>query len=217
MNKVVFFDIDGVLIKKQTQKLFLNYLLRKNKISLMKAVLIYSWFMLYKLGFCKDVFRIRQFAFKVFRNWDKEIMNRLIKGLYHDVLSLNLNLKVINRLKKHQSQNDTVVFLSATLEEIANYLAKEFNVNYVIATKLEFIEGKYTGNISGEIPYGKNKVKLAQEFLEKNSLILKESLGYCDHYSDLLLLNHVNKAIVVDPEDKLKRIALTKNWEILIN
>ena len=142
-------------------------------------------------------------------------MSRLIKSFYYNALSLNLNLKVIGRLKKHQSQNDTVVFLSATLEEIADYLAKIFNVKYVIATKLEFKEGKYTGNMLGGIPYGKNKVKFAESFIAKNGFNLQGSFAYCDHYTDLCLLKYVNNPVVINPDSQLKELALLNKWEIL--
>ena len=107
------------------------------------------------------------------------------------------------------------VFLSATIEEIALYLAEVFNVNHVIATKLEFINGRYTGQIQGEVPYGENKVKFAKDFIKKNALNLIGSFAYCDHYSDLYLLKYVNNPIVVNPDHWLKRFALSNNWEIL--
>jgi len=124
---------------------------------------------------------------------------------------------MIDRLRKHQSQKDTIIFLSATLEEIANYLAKMFNVENVIATKLELKEGKYTGNMLGKIPYGENKVIFAKIFIFENNLNLRQSIAYCDHFTDLSLLNFVNHPIVVNPDKRLKKIAILKKWEILIS
>ena len=197
--------------------MFLRYLFTKKKISLWRAFGISLWFLLYKMGICKDVLNIRKFGFKVFSNWSKEIMNELIGGFYQDSLSLNLNPNVVDRLKNHQLQDDTVVFLSATLEEIAGYLAKMLNVKFVVATKLEFKNGIYTGRMTGEVPYGENKFKLAQEFVTKNSLAMQGSLAYGDHYSDLPLLNYVDRVVLVNPDKRLKKLAILKSWEVINN
>jgi HAD superfamily hydrolase (TIGR01490 family) len=217
MNNVVFIDIDGVLINKQTQELFLIFLFKRRKILPWKALVIYLWFILYKLGLCKDIIKIREFAFKQFYNWDQNEMSVLIDEFYHSYLSANLNQEILNRLKGHQSKNDVIVFLSATLEEITKYLAGKLNVKHVIATQLELKEGKYTGNMVGIIPYGTNKTKFAQDFINKNGLNFKRIVAYCDHYSDLSLLSYVNQPVVVNPDNKLKKLALLNKWEILVN
>ncbi len=215
MKSVVFFDIDGVLMKAQTQELFVKFLFFKKKMSTWKVSVIILWFLAYKMGIVKDVVRIREFAFKVFEGWDAATMNQLMDQFYEKYLSLNLNPSLIERLKMHQLRGDVVIILSATIKEIAEYLARNLNVNAVIATELEILDGKYTGKIKGDIPYGEIKSKFIEEFILKNNFSLNETYAYADHITDLPMLKLVRRPVVINPESKLRVIAKDLGWEIL--
>lgn len=54
MKELVIFDIDGTIIKGQSQVLFLRYLLSIHRITRVFYLKILLWFILYKLGIVKD-------------------------------------------------------------------------------------------------------------------------------------------------------------------
>lgn len=215
-SPLVFFDIDQVLIKKQTQELFLKLLIEKRKIALWRGFLIYLWFLLYKMGLTRNVIGIRKFAFKTFSGWSQGSMHEVIAEFSNEIVSKHLNYKIIERLKRHQSRGDVVVLLSATLKEIADNLANKLNVRWTLATELEINNNKYTGEIDGEIPYGCSKAEFVRNFIASHHFSLEGSYAYADHISDLPVLQMVEKAVVVNPSRQLKAIAELEEWEIII-
>jgi phosphoserine phosphatase len=87
-------------------------------------------------------------------------------------------------------------------------------VDDLIATDPEIIDGKYTGKVAGTPCFQEGKITRLNEWLEKTSHDLQDSVFYSDSHNDLPLLEKVTTAIAVDPDDQLKTIALERNWEI---
>jgi len=68
----------------------------------------------------------------------------------------------------------------------------------------------------GKVVYGENKVNLIKNFVKQNCYDLKLSYSYSDHYSDINLFKMVEYPVIVNPDNKLKKVALLKGWEIKI-
>jgi len=186
--KVAFFDVDGVIVKGQTQKFFIKYLLKKRKISLWLYIKIYLLFIFYKLGLVKETIKIREKVIKYFKGQDVAEFEKIFDDFFEKEIKQRINKKVFNLIRKHLENKDIVVLTSASLEEIVERIKNYVGANFVIATKLGRNSGKYTGEIDEKIPYGENKVLKIKEFLEEKKYTFEESYAYSDHISDLPLL-----------------------------
>ena len=214
MNKIVLFDVDGVIVKGQTQKFFVRYLLKKKKISLLLFIKIYFWFIFYKLGLIKDTIKIRKKVIKYIQGQDVAEFEKLFDDFFEKEIKPKINKKVVDLIKKHLENKDIVILVSASLEEIIERIKNYVGANFIIATKLAKNSGKYTGEIEEKIPYGENKVLKIKELLEKNKYSLEGSYAYSDHISDLVLLEIVDNSCVVNPDKKLRKVAIKKGWRI---
>ena len=54
-----------------------------------------------------------------------------------------------------------------------------------------------------------------EEWLKTNDETLDGSYFYSDSHNDLPLMERVETAIAVDPDDKLAAIARERNWDII--
>lgn len=212
MNKIVFFDVDNVIIRGQTQKYLLKYLFKKRKISFCLFVQLCIWFLLYKWGIVKDTAKIRKKAFSSFCNWSYQDSKIIFDDFFRSVLEVKIHLKCVNIIKKHILDGDIVVLLSASLSEIVNRIKDYLSVSYAISTYLEVVDGKYTGRILGEVPYGGKKVDKVKEFIKSNNMEKWKTCAYADHISDLSLLNMVDYPIVINGDRELMQIAKDKSW-----
>lgn len=116
-------------------------------------------------------------------------------------------------IQLHNRENYEVILTSASLSNVIEVLRTELGTTFTLSTKLTVEKGRFTGKISGLIAYGENKVKMAKELVHTNKMSLEGSYAYTDHISDLPLLELVDNPIVVNPDRKLRKIAMKNNWE----
>ena len=61
----------------------------------------------------------------------------------------------------------------------------------------------------------KGKVKRLNEWLKQNGLNLDGSYFYSDSHNDLPLMEIIEHAIAVDPDEKLTKIAKQNGWQLI--
>ena len=125
-------------------------------------------------------------------------------------------MEIIDIIKEHRGKDRELLIISNSEEIFVKPIADFLGIENYIGTRLEVIEGKFTGKILGDIVYGQNKVNLAKEFTKKNNLNLSNSFAYTDHISDLSLLLMVQNPYAINPDKFLFGEAKKRSWPILI-
>lgn len=215
MKELVIFDLDGVIIKGQSQKIFLDYIFSRKMIGLFFYLKIYFWFILYKLGFVKNPKKIMEYAFSFLKNMEAGDLERITEVFLKQILCRCIFPEIVDIINEHKSKNRELLIVSNSADIFVEKVAKFLGINNYIGTKLEKQGEKFTGNISGNIVYGKNKVVAADNFAKNNNFELKNSWAYGDHISDLDLLLSVAKPCAVNPDKALLKEAQKRNWLIL--
>ena len=166
----------------------------------------------YKQG-TLDIYEFSRFAFKPLseypiaklKAWREEFVEEKIKPI---MLTRGIEL-----VEEHRDQGDTLIIITSTNEFITEPIAQLYQVHQLIATRLETVNGKYTGNL--DVPcFSKHKVDRLNEWLQTTKQDLTGSYGYSDSHNDIPLLDAVTHAIAVDPDDKLRAHAKENNWRV---
>lgn len=125
--------------------------------------------------------------------------------------------EVIARLRDHQSNGHMILLVSGWLTPSLMLLGAHYNADGVVGTKLEMKDGYYTGWIIPPVITGADKDLYVREFLSNNNLEVDwaSSYAYADSITDTGLFNMVGHPVAVDPDDKLEKLATSKNWEII--
>lgn len=118
-------------------------------------------------------------------------------------------------LAKHEQAGDFLLIITATNRFVTAPIARKLRVHDLIATEAEIIEGRYTGNMAGIPCYQAGKVTRLQEWLQIHGESMEGSYFYSDSHNDLPLLEMVERPIAVDPDATLRKVAESRNWEIL--
>ncbi len=216
MSEIVILDLDGVIIKKQSQQIFLDYLFKKKLIGLFFYSKIYFWFILYKLGLVKNPKKIMNFAFSFLKGKKVEDVEKIVEMFFSEKLREFIFPEIIDIIEEHKAQGRELLIVSNAVDAIVNKVAKFLGIKNYICTQLEKTNGIFTGKILEDIVYGKNKVIFVKEFVKKNNLSLNNSYAYTDHISDLDLLIMVSNPNAVSPDRFLFSEAKKRNWPILI-
>ncbi|NLE07542.1 MAG: HAD-IB family hydrolase [Parcubacteria group bacterium] len=215
MNELVIFDVDGTILKGQSQKLFLNYMFKEKYISLFGFIKLNLWFIFYKLDFIKNPLPAINYAYSFLKGKSISEIENLINNFFNSILKKYIFKEVIEIINDHLKNGRKVILVSNSVDILIKKIAEYLNVSDFISTKLEVQNDRYTGKIIGSMMYGENKIKAVEQYAQKNNISLNNSWSYADHYSDIPLLLKTTYVFVVNPSKKLQQIATEKNWQVL--
>lgn len=116
---------------------------------------------------------------------------------------------------KHKARGDTLLVITATNRFITAPIVQLYGIDNLLATTPELINGQYTGKFTGVPCFREGKVTQLNEWLENSAHTLQDSWFYSDSHNDLPLLQLVDHAVAVDPDEKLMAFAKATNWDII--
>ena len=131
----------------------------------------------------------------------------------------------LKRIAWHARKRHLIVIVSGTLVPLAQAAARTleselatrgtFPAIRVCATRLEEIDGLWTGKILGEAMFGEAKARAAKKIALERKLDLAHCYAYGDSADDRWLLAAVGRPFVVNPSADLARFAETLGWPAL--
>ncbi|GGC09718.1 haloacid dehalogenase [Marinobacterium zhoushanense] len=118
-------------------------------------------------------------------------------------------------LERHRKAGDYLLIITATNSFVTAPIAKRLGVDGLLATEPERLGDRFTGRVAGTPCFQSGKVERLNIWLEETGYSLKESSFYSDSNNDLPLLEQVDFPYAVNPDDKLRQIAVERDWPIL--
>lgn len=222
-NSIALFDFDGTLFDGHVWQAMIRYSIAHRYRFPSALSYLASHSLLYPLNKSRLV---SDEGF--FTRWGKDlafIVDGLGKEEVAKLFGLLIDQYVLNRLRpevikimgNHQSRGQIVVLVSGAFRELLEITGRRLGVFHVVGTKLEIIDGIYTGKIINPLCFGVNKVILFKEFMEsiRIEIDLNSSFAYANSIDDTPMLEMVGNPVVVYPDRKLRQIALQKGWKLL--
>jgi|688.fasta_scaffold167028_3 phosphatidylglycerophosphatase C len=203
--KIVIFDFCDTLVNFQTANEFVRFCHKDKRVLIdinNKSRLIYK---IISLSFVQMIFD------KFFPNLNisKKLFLRSLKGASYSVINdlgyefylknikSALNIEILNLLKFHQHNGDIIIVASGGYDSYLNFFIENFNIDYLLSTRIQFEKEILTGIFQGRDCLNFNKLGLVKKLIKKNGLCGKSKMVYTDSYSDLPLLLWVDEAVVV--------------------
>jgi XTP/dITP diphosphohydrolase len=216
-TQIVAFDFDGTLIDASSPVRLITRLTRNRIMPKRAAAKSVLWGARYKLGNELDQSAPRRYIFSSFKNFPATDANAIMRNLYNEDLRQYLRPQALKRIQEHQAAGLVVMIVSASFEPIIVELAKDINASAYISTKMEIIDGSYTGETIGDPPEGEQKLI---QFASWANATYGEgnwelSYAYGDHYSDIPLMETATNPVAVDPDHRLVSYAQKQGWEIV--
>lgn len=135
-----------------------------------------------------------------------------------EVIRPNIRPQALNLVDQHLSQGDLCCLVSATNSWVITPIARAFAFEHIIGTTPEFLNGRFTGRVSGVPSYKEGKITRVQAWLAslgKSFDDFTQSYFYSDSINDLPLLEKVSYPIATNPQNSLRQIAKERHWKIL--
>lgn len=97
--------------------------------------------------------------------------------------------------------------LSGGFNYFGRYLQDKLGFDYVYANELEIVDGKVTGNVSGEVVDGKRKASLLKDIAAREKVALEQVIAVGDGANDLPMLSIAGLGIAFRAKPIVKQSA----------
>ena len=207
-----FFDMDNTVLRDSSGRLYLRYLRRKGLLSWPRWLGITWQIALYMIGVISFPQLMARLMTQV-AGADEAEAWRISAAWFDEMLRDYIAPATRARITWHRQQGHRVAIVSASTPYAVSPVAHDLGLgDEYLATRLEVVSGRFTGGVVEPPCYGAGKVTLAQAYSAQHNLDLAASYFYTDSHHDLPLLESVGNPVVVNPNRKLKAIALERCW-----
>jgi HAD superfamily hydrolase (TIGR01490 family) len=122
---------------------------------------------------------------------------------------------ILASLTEHTSQGHQVWLLTASPQALAAIMARDLQLAGAVGTTLEIRDGRFTGEIDGQLLHGPLKADAAKLKAESLGADLRQCYAYSDSFADVPLLELVGHPVAVNPDHKLLHHANLKGWPVV--
>jgi HAD superfamily hydrolase (TIGR01490 family) len=212
---LAIFDLDNTLIAGDSDYSWGEFLVAQGKVdSDYYRVMNDRFFADYEAGRL-DINAYLQFSLEPLSKITRAELSQLHEKFMAEVISPMMLDKAQGLLEKHRRAGDQLLVITSTNRFIVEPICKALGIDQVIATELEIVDGRYTGNISGVPSYREGKVERLNNWLTANRQDIDGSYFYSDSINDLPLLQKVDYPVAVDPDPQLREQAAARGWQII--
>jgi len=141
----------------------------------------------------------------------------LCEEIYHSIIKETLRPEILESFEMHRSSGGAVVLLSSATEPICEVVARHLLLDAFVCTRLETLNGAFTGQTLGKLVYGAEKKHRMLSFCNEHNCDAKKAWYYGDSHTDRHVMEAVGNPVAVSPDKGLKRIALRQKWTILVD
>ena len=216
-SSAAFFDLDKTIIAKSSTLAFSKPFQAGGLIS-RRAVLrsAYAQFVYLVGGADHDQMeKLRAFMSQLVGGWDVATVREIVADTLHNVVDPIVYDEAVGLIEEHKLAGRDIVIVSTSGTEVVEPIGAMLGADIVIASRLEEVDGKYTGNID-YYAYAEEKARAILELAEQRGYDLERSFAYSDSVTDVPMLQAVGHAHAVNPDKELRKVAAANGWPILV-
>lgn len=212
MNRAAFFDMDRTLVRRNTGSLYMLWRYQRGEVGLRDMARVGSWLLRYTFGVL-DAEALARNGIQDVAGLDEEHFESELALFYTERVRPHISAAGRREVSARSGEGFVPVVLSAGTRYAVEPLARELSIDHVLCTQLEAKEGKLTGRCE-QLCYGRHKVHIAEKWAAAHNIDLDQSVFYTDSISDLPMLHRVGEARVINPDPRLRIVALRQGWPI---
>lgn len=144
---------------------------------------------------------------------DEVALRSIAQDALTEVITPYIYSEARELLDWHRRQGHAIAIVTASASVMVEPIAAELNIDHLIATELEVIDGKFTGKVL-HFNKGAAKVQRIRELAESSGYVLTESYAYSDSATDIPMLELVGNPTAVNPDRPLRKAAMSLGWPI---
>lgn len=139
----------------------------------------------------------------------------LAEGIWEHRIKRRLYPETVELTQEHLRKGHGVWLVSATPWEIGDLIARRLGLTGALGTRIEAVDGVYTGRLDGHVLHHQRKAEAAVALAADAGADLADCWAYSDSRNDIPLLEAVGNPVVVNPDAILTIHAKTHGWPVL--
>jgi HAD superfamily hydrolase (TIGR01490 family) len=212
---LAIFDLDNTLIANDSDYLWGQFLVDQGVVDKSQYEAANAEFYdQYKQG-SLDIAEFLRFSLRPLAENDTAKLLQWREQFVGEVITPILLEPARQLIAQHRQRGDTLMVITATNRFVTEPIVKLYGIDILLATTPEFIDGRYTGAVTGVPCFQEGKVKQLHAWLQQSTEILAGSWFYSDSHNDLPLLQLVDHPVAVDPDDTLRQYAEQAGWPVI--
>ena len=216
MNGAAFFDLDKTIIARSSALTFATPFSKAGLMS--KKTLLSSAYsqLLFSLSTADHdrTEQLRNHLSKMVIGWDRAEVQEIVRETLQTRIEPIIYKEVLDIFKTHRRAGRKIIIVSSTSDEIVGPIAELLQVDDYLATKMNFFEGKFTGEIEKYL-YGPAKAEAIRDYALAQNISLANSFAYTDSITDAPMLELCGHSYAVNPDLELLRLSVAKGWNVL--
>jgi HAD superfamily hydrolase (TIGR01490 family) len=208
------FDIDGTLLARNSAPLYMRHLRRTGQARWRDVALTLYFLLRYKLGLL-DLERVLAASLEWVRGRAEAEVRADAEAWYAAEVRPWVFPAMAATVAAHRRAGHLPVILTSATRYLAEPLAADLGIEYVLVTQLVVRDGHFTGEAVRPVCYGPGKIYWAERFAEAHGVDLRQSYFYTDSITDLPVLERVGRPRVVNPDPRLRRAAARRGWPVV--
>lgn len=211
-KKILAFDLDGTLVKRNSSFSFCQYLFEKKAFTLLDFLYCSFSYLKHK-SFNTSLLQLHTSVFKkLFQGKPYLFFKTFLSAFLEEKLSSFFYHPAVSRLKEGQARGDYICILSNSPRFIVEPIAEHLGVDEVLASNY-IINSEGILSEIGTMVDAYTKARFLRDKKKKFPEVVIEA--YSDSSLDLPFLQSATKAIAVLPDRGLSKTAKRCQWEIL--
>jgi HAD superfamily hydrolase (TIGR01490 family) len=211
-----FFDLDKTVIAKSSSLAFSKSFHAGGLIS-RRAVLrtAYAQFVFLSGGADHDQMdKMRAFVTELCAGWDVATVREIVAETLHNTVDPLVYDEAVSLIAGHKLSNREVVIVSTSGAEVVGPISELLGADDFVATRLEIVDGKYTGQIE-YYAFAEEKARAIEALATERGYDLADCYAYSDSITDSPMLRAVGHPYAVNPDKELRNLANETGWPIL--
>jgi HAD superfamily hydrolase (TIGR01490 family) len=216
-REIAFFDVDNTLLRGASLYHMGVGAWRLRFISL-ADILSFGWNQTRFLAVGEsgvNINRLRVRSMEIITGHSRAELVSLSHDIFDSRLTHRLWPETVAVAHAHLKAGREVWLVTATAQEVADVIAERLDLTGALGTRLDSVDGIFTGRLEHGICHGSRKAEVARELAEARGTDLGRCWAYSDSHNDIPLLELVGNPVAVNPDTILRRYALARGWPIM--
>lgn len=185
---LALFDFDKTITDRDTFFDFMNYACGKKEVAKV-FVKLFLQVVLYFAGFL-DGGKLKELFFRrLIGGWQVERLEKIAQKYTDDRLKDIVRISALKEISRHRENEADITIVSASPSVWIKPFAKELEIG-LIATELEIVDGRITGNLAGKNCRGQEKVERIKKLYDLQKY--ENIFAYGDSSGDREMLEIAN-------------------------
>ncbi len=212
---IAFFDLDHTLLDGANGNMVVKYMIKTRRMGLDAAWKAIKYTALYKMNRLPRL-EVYRWTFQECGKYHIDELIEMLDEAYEQYVLPRLFAEGRDKIREHKEKGHRTVIATAAGEYMSEKVRVQLGADDKIAATAPVVNGRLTDDFDLPLPYGEGKLERAKEYALTQGCVLADCYFYSDSVADLPLLSGVGHPVAVNPQGKLRKIALNNGWPILI-